>query len=198
MRPGTVLVMAAMVLVGGCSIQRVEPPTFGPAPTVTTTPFPSLPTGLAAPVKYTQAALKSCPEIGQRAGGLPPSQPDDDQKLGSNSSSRACRFKAAEQTVTLSIRSWDNTDDARGVRPGAEYATKDFTERTNGWEKDSSVNLGSDARWRTKSIAACALEILDENSVLIVSRSSGAAVDEEQCRGSVRELAKKFYAAVQP
>lgn len=60
------------------------------------------------------------------------------------------------------------------------------------------MKLGSDARWRAKATAACALEILDENGVLTVSRSSNTPVDEELCRGSVRELAKKFFAAVQP
>jgi hypothetical protein len=80
-----------------------------------------------------------------------------------------------------------------------EVAFSSFSERTNAWEKDSGgVNLGSDVRWRTKSIGACALEILAENVVLTVASSHGTAVDEEQCRGSVRELAKKFHAAVQP
>jgi hypothetical protein len=39
-----------------------------------------------------------------------------------------------------------------------------------------------------------ALEVLDENAVLTIMRSDA---EGEQCRASVRELAKKFYAAVQ-
>jgi hypothetical protein len=45
---------------------------------------------------------------------------------------------------------------------------------------------------------ACGLEVLDENAVLTVLRTSDTTINEEQCRDSVRDLAKKFYAAVQP
>lgn len=201
MRPVICVMAAAMVVVGGCSAKRVETPTFGPTPTVTTTPFPSVPTGPVAPAKYTKATLKSCLGIKQEVGeDLPSAEPGKDQDLGSHSSSRSCTFKAPEHSVVLSIRYWSNTDDVTGVRAGSEYAGKDFEEHRKDWEKASGVDLGSDARWREKSIAACGLEILDENGVLTVARTSGTATgfDEEQCRGSVRELAKKFFAAVQP
>ncbi|MGW4208003.1 hypothetical protein ACWEIJ_08435 [Lentzea sp. NPDC004789] len=183
--------MAATVFVGGCTSKPVETPTFSDVPTTTSSP---------APVKYHQAALKSCSEIGQETGDLPPAQPNDDQKLGSNSSARTCRFRGADHSVTLSIRSWDDTEDIRGARPAAEYAKDYFADRTQAWEKDIGANLGSDARWRTKSPAACALEILDQNGVLTVANSSNSSTgfDEQQCRTTVRELAKKFFGAVQP
>lgn len=199
MRPLVCVMAAAMVVVGGCSAKRVETPTFGSTPTVTTTPFPSVPTGPVAPAKYTKATLKSCLDIKQEVGGdLPSAEPGKDQDLGSHSSSRSCTFRAPEHSVVLSIRSWSNTDDATGVRAGAEYAGKDFNERSKDWEKASGVNLGSDARWRAKHPTACGLEVLDENAVLTVIRNSETAIDEEQCRTAVRELAKKFFAAVQP
>ncbi|NKE55579.1 hypothetical protein FXN61_01555 [Lentzea sp. PSKA42] len=199
MRPVICMMATAMVLVGGCSAKRVETPTFGPTPTVITTPFPSVPTGPVAPAKYTKAALKSCLDIKQEMGGdLPPPEPEKDQDLGSRSSSRSCIFRAPEHSVVLGIQSWSNTDDATGIRAGPDYAAKDFAEHSKTWEKASGVNLGSDARWRAKHPTACGLEVLDENAVLSVIRNSSTAIDEEQCRGSVRELAQKFYAAVQP
>ncbi|KJK49293.1 hypothetical protein UK23_14555 [Lentzea aerocolonigenes] len=111
---------------------------------------------------------------------------------------RSCIFKGGESFVNYGVRSWANTDDATGVKSGAEYATKYFTERTKAWEKDGGVKLGSDARWREEGIGGCALEILDDNIVLTVASGNGTAVDQEQCRATVRGLAKKFFAAVQP
>jgi hypothetical protein len=89
--------------------------------------------------------------------------------------------------------------DRRAVRRLQHPVLGEHRRRHRSWKKDSA-NLGSDALWRKKESAACALEILDENGVLIVSRGTGTTIgyDEEQCRTSVRELAKKFYAAVQP
>ncbi len=195
-----VIALTAMTaLAGGCGVERVETPAFGPAPTATTTSFPSMPTAPAKPMKYLPAALKTCLDIKQEVGGdLPPPQPDENQRLGTNSSSRACTFKAGESTIVFSVRSWENTDNAAGIRSGTDYAEEYFTERTKSWEQDSGVELGTDARWRANSTAACSLEILDENGVVIVTRADGTTIDQEQCRGSVREFAKKFFAAVQP
>ncbi|MGZ3143785.1 hypothetical protein ACVDFE_17670 [Lentzea chajnantorensis] len=63
------------------------------------------------------------------------------------------------------------------------------------------MNLGSDARWKSDDINGCTLEILDENAVVRVdssNRKTPTAGNNEQCHGPVRELAKQFYAAVQP
>ncbi|MEV6240700.1 hypothetical protein [Lentzea sp. NPDC051838] len=192
------VVAVTMVLIGGCSTQRVESPTFGPTPTVTTTALPTAPTNPAGPAKYVTATVKSCAEIGQGTGGRLSPQPDDGRGLGSNSSARSCTVKAADQTEVFNIRSWDNTDDATGVRSGAEHAEKYFMDRTKTWERDTSVNIGSDARWRAKSTTACTLEVLDGNGVLTVGRVSDTSVDQELCRAAVRDLAKKFFVAVQP
>jgi len=194
-----VLAVGVLALVGGCSVERVATPTFGPAPTGTTTAFPSIPTGPAKPMKYLPAALKTCLDINQEVGGeLAPDRPDENIKLGTNSSAQGCYFKAGESTILFSVRSWENTDNAAGIKSGTDYAEEYFTERTKAWEQDGGVKLGSDARWRTANPAACALEILDENGVMIVGHAAGTAIDQEQCRGSVREFAKKFFAAVQP
>jgi hypothetical protein len=72
--------------------------------------------------------VKPCLEIRPEVGAdLPPAQPDENQTPGSHSS-RACTFKTSEQSVVFSLRSWENTDDATGVRAGAEYAER--TSRT--------------------------------------------------------------------
>ena len=91
---------------------------------------------------------------------------------------------------------WENTDDATGVTSGNDHAKKYFTERTGSWEKDDGAGVGSDARWRAPRASDCALEALDENAVLTVALTGGQ--EGERCRASVRELAKEFYAAVQP
>lgn len=191
--------VATVMLISGCSAERVNPPTFGSTTTPTATPTTPSTGPSPGPAKYTTAELKTCQEIKQRAGDdLPSPQPDDNQKAGSNSSSRTCTFKTAEQSIVFSVRFWENTDDATGVKSGAEHATTWFTERTKSWQQDGSVKLGSGGRWRDRSAAGCALEVLDENAVLTVLRSSNTTVNDEQCRDSVRELAKKFYAAAQP
>ncbi|MDX3657630.1 hypothetical protein PV646_09975 [Streptomyces sp. ID05-26A] len=189
--------VAVLALVAGCSAQRAETPAVDPTSTPVSTP-PTRSSGSAAgPEKYTTEKLKSCLDIRQQVGAdLPPAQPDDDQRLGSTSSVKTCTFKAAEQTIIFNVRSWENTDNAAGIVSGPDSARKYFSDRTASWEKDSGVAVGSDVRWRDAQASACALEALDENAVLTVVRSGSA--ESEQCRTSVRELAKKFYAAVQP
>lgn len=146
-------------------------------------------------MKYTTERLKSCLDIRQQVGAeLPVAEPDNDQSAGSHSSSRTCTFRAPEQTTVFSVRSWENTDDVTGVMSGGDHAQKYFTDRSASWEKDGGVKIGSDARWREERAPDCALEVLDENAVLVVIRTG----EGEQCRASVRELAQKFYAAVQP
>ncbi|SMD08475.1 hypothetical protein [Lentzea albidocapillata] len=188
--------VAVLALVAGCSAKRAETPTFDPTSTPVSTP-PTKPSGSPpGSVKYTTEKLKSCLEIRQQVGAeLPASQPDDDQRLGSDSSARTCTFRAGEQSIVFNVRSWENTDNAAGVTSGPDHAKKYFGDRTASWEQDSGVNIGSDARWRAAQASACALEVLDENAVLTIMRSG---TEGEQCRASVRELAKKFYAAVQP
>jgi hypothetical protein len=182
----------AMVLAGGCSVEPIQTPTFSSSTTSTTPP--------PAPVKYSAAGLKSCPEIQQKLSGtLPPPMPEDNQQ-GPKWSERICAFRDDDSLVVLSIQYWETTEDITGAHPGAERAKKDFAERGQSREKDSSVNLGSDARWRDNDTAGCTLEILDENAVVVAHNGNRKTLVDgknEQCRGPVRELAKQFYAAVQ-
>lgn len=185
------VLVAAVLLVAGCAAEQTETPTFESVSTPPVKPSEPPP----APVKYTTERLKSCLDIRQQVGAeLPVAEPDNDQSAGSHSSSRTCTFRAPEQTTVFSVRSWENTDDVTGVMSGGDHAQKYFTDRSASWEKDGGVKIGSDARWREERAPDCALEVLDENAVLVVIRTG----EGEQCRASVRELAQKFYAAVQP
>ncbi|MFI9816846.1 hypothetical protein [Saccharothrix variisporea] len=190
-------VTAAAVVLAGCGggVEPVPVPvSTSRSSTTSTTPPP-------APVKYAAAGLKSCPEIQQRLQvALPPLLPDTDQQ-GFGSASKVCTFRSDESVVVLSIQYWETTKDITGVHPGAQRAEQDFVGRGSARDKDSSVDLGSDARWRDNDTTGCTLEILDDNAVLIAhsgSRTSLADGRNEQCRGPVRELARQFYAAVQP
>jgi hypothetical protein len=192
-RPVIGVMTAAMVLVGGCSVEPIQTPTFSSS-TTSTTPAPT-------PVKYSTTGWKSCPEIQQKlSGDLPPPLPEDKQE-GPKWSLRICPFRSDDSLVVLSIQYWETTEDITGVHPGAERAKKDFLERGQAREKDSSLNLGSDVRWKRDDTTGCTLEILDENAVVSAGSSNPKAPTDgktEQCRGRVRELAKQFYAAVQP
>lgn len=183
----------AMVLVGGCSVEPIQTPTFSSGTTSTTPP--------PAPVKYSTTGWKRCQEIQQKlSGDLPPPLPEDKQE-GPKWSLRICPFRSDDSLVVLSIQYWETTEDITGVHPGAERAKKDFLERGQAREKDSSLNLGSDVRWKRDDTTGCTLEILDENAVVSVSSSNPEALTDgttEKCRGPVRELAKQFYTAVQP
>ncbi|XVV04499.1 hypothetical protein ACQPW3_03520 [Actinosynnema sp. CA-248983] len=192
-RPVIGVVAAAMVLVGGCGVEPVQVPTSSSSTTSTTPP--------PAPDKYSTAGLRSCPEIQQKmSGDLPPPLPEDNQK-GPTWSQRICPFRSEDTLVVLRIQYWETAEDITGTHLGSERARKDFLERGQSREKDQSLNLGSDARWKREVTTGCTLEILDENAV--VSAHSGSTKtlvdgDDEQCHGPVRELAKQFYAAVQP
>jgi len=192
-RPITILMTTVMVLAGGCGVEPIQRPTFSSS-TTSTTPPPT-------PVKYSATDWKSCPEVQQKlSGDLPPPQREDKQE-GFKRSLRTCSFRSDDTVVVLSIQYWETTEDIIGVHPGAERAKKDFLEREQGREKDRSLNVGSDVRWRQGDTTDCTLEILDENAVVSVGSSDPKAFSEgnaEQCRGPARELAKQFYAAIQP
>jgi hypothetical protein len=192
-RPVIGVMAAAMVLVGGCTVEPIPTPTFSLV-TTSTTPPPT-------PVKYAATDWTSCPEIQQKlSGDLPPPLPEDKQE-GFKWSLRICPFRSDDSLVVLRIQYWETTEDITGVHHGAERAKKDFLEHQEAREKDSSLNLGSDVRWGRDDTTGCTLEILDENAVVSVGSSDRKAVTDgktELCRGPARELAKQFFAAVQP
>ncbi|MEO6088276.1 MAG: hypothetical protein ABIQ18_34700 [Umezawaea sp.] len=182
-----------MALASGCSVEPIQTPTFSSS-TTSTTPPPT-------PVKYSATGWTSCPEIQQKlSGDLPPPLPEDKQE-GPKWSLRICPFRSDDSLVVLRIKYWETTEDITGVHSGAERAKKDFLEDGQAREKDSSVNLGSDVRWKRDDTTGCTLEILDENAVVSAGSSNPKVLTDgktEQCRGPARELAKQFYAAVQP
>jgi hypothetical protein len=186
---------AVVTLVGGCSVEPIQTPTFSSSTTSTTPPPP--------PVKYSTADWKGCSEVRQKLiGDLPPPLPEDKQE-GPKWSTRKCPFRDDDSLVVLSIQYWETTEDITGVHPAAERARKHFLESNRGRERDRRIELGSDVRWRSsdKADTGCTLEILDENAIMTAhsgSRNSLTDASSEQCREPVRELAKQFYAAAQP
>lgn len=192
-RPVVVLVAATLVLAGGCSVKPVQTPTFSSS-TTTTTPPPE-------PVKYSVGNWKGCQEARQQlSDNLPPALPDDKQD-GPKWSTRVCPFRNDDSVVVLSIQYWETTEDITGIQPGAERAKKDFLDRGAAREKDTGVTVGSDARWKREDSNGCTIEILDENAIVSAGSSNNKVPtpgNNEQCRGPVRELAKQFFAAVQP
>jgi hypothetical protein len=189
-----VLATACVVLAGGCNVKPIQPiqtPTFSPSTTSTTPP---------PPVKYSATGWKGCSDIQEKLSDLPPLRREDKPE-GFKWSGRSCNFKSGDSSIVLYIQYWETTEDINGVHPGAERAKKDFREPENAGEKDSSVHLGSDVRWKPDDTTGCTLEILDENAVVSADSGNGKFVTDgniEQCRGPVRELARQFYAAVQP
>ena len=71
-----------------------------------------------------------------------------------------------------------------------------------GAEKESSVNLGSAARWADPGGGpSCRLEIRDENVVLMTRYNDrGTKLDPrgEECRRLARDVVEQLYAAIQP
>ncbi|MET8759683.1 hypothetical protein [Lentzea sp. NPDC004782] len=184
---------AVVTLLGGCSVEPIQTPAFSSSTTSTTPPPP--------PDKYSTSDWKSCSEVRQKlASDLPPPLPDDKQE-GPKWSMRICPFRDDDSLVVFRIQYWDTTADITGVHTGAERAKKEFLDRGPARERDNSVNLGSDARWKRDDTNGCTLEILDENAVISAgssNRKTPTPGNNEQCRGLVRKLAKQFFAAVQP
>jgi hypothetical protein len=195
-RPVIGLAITAMGFIGGCGVGDIAP---YPTPTYSAETPPS---GLSSgPVKYAFATFKSCSEIQQKVPNLPsplaPQRSADSARLSQN-----CTFSASTTHIIFEVELYENLQDASGpVR-----AMTDYNAPLLGMEKDSSVSIGSDARWADlEAGGSCTLEILDENAVISFNyyNSSKEAQEDpasrsEKCREGAREVAKQIYAAVQP
>ena len=197
MRPRPIIGVAitTMALAGGCTVKPVSTTTFSNAPAPTTTPAPS-------PVKYASASFRSCPEIGQKVPGLPPALKAEPVR-GSDEFGLTCTFTTSETSdtrmITLDVALYENRPNSSGV----ERAKLAFGNGAQaGAEKESSVNLGSAARWADPGGGpSCRLEILDENVVLMTRYNDrGTKLDprSEKCRDEARDVVKQLYAAIQP
>lgn len=196
------LVIVAMTLVSGCGFPSVKP---YPTPTFSADATSS--SSAPGPVKYDPAVFKSCLEIQQKVPELPPPlQAGRRPQGGSGRFSLECEFTTSKDNdgrpyITFRVEFYDNQRDAYGFQSGAEIAKTGFDVNVPpGAEKETGVRFGSEARW-TAPGASCFLQVLDENVVMIFSYNSGKKDNDprsEQCREGARDIATKFYAAVQP
>ncbi|NGY58554.1 hypothetical protein G7043_06350 [Lentzea sp. NEAU-D13] len=193
-RPIIALAITAMALAGGCTVKPVSTTTFSSAPTPTTTPAPG-------PVKYASATFKTCLEIQQKVPGLP-SPLASEPLRGDDRFSLTCTFTTSENDdipmITLEVELYENLRDSSG----AERAKSGFNATPMGETKDSSLHLGSEARWADPgSGPGCRLNVLDENAVLMTRYNNvGKKLDprSEECRRLASDVVKQFYAAIQP
>jgi hypothetical protein len=183
-----------MVLAGGCSVPAVQQ---YPVSTPSSAPQPTL--------KYDLAAFTTCAEIHQKVPDLPPPLAPE----VSGSATRlvsTCEFTAlsvAGPYITFQVQGFGNEENSTGFHAGTELAKTAFNAPSpSGSEKDTKINLGSEARWPDPGVdASCRLEVLDGNAVMMFTYSSGKKDNNprsEQCRESARDVAKKIFAAVQP
>ncbi|WP_093150430.1 hypothetical protein [Saccharopolyspora antimicrobica] len=193
----------AMLFAGGC---------FGPAIEPFETPggsdsSPSSPSGPPlGPVKYDFADFPGCLEIQQKLPELKmlDGSPGED---ATGSPSRVCSFMPVESgavVIGFEARLYGGRENADGFQSGAERAKVSFSEHAlSEVEEDRGVGVGSAAHWtRFVEGGGCTIQILDENAVITATYYDPPAGDfdprSEECRGGAREVARKFYAAVQP
>ncbi|MET9227472.1 hypothetical protein [Lentzea sp. NPDC003310] len=184
------LATAAIVMAGGCSVPSVQQ---YPTPTSDSAPPPTL--------KYRLDAFATCAEIQRKAPDLPPPLAPQVSRSATRLVS-TCEFTAsagAGPFITFQVQAFGNEEDSAG----AELAKTAFTApSSSGAEKDTRLNLGSEARWPDRAGGAgCKLEVLDENAVMTFTYSSGENDDDprsELCRESARDVTRKVFDAVQP
>ncbi|MFI6097793.1 hypothetical protein ACIA8G_19720 [Lentzea sp. NPDC051213] len=188
-----VLTTAAVVLASGCS-----------APTVQQ--YPTSPSSSApqTTLKYNLDTFTTCAEIQQKVPDLPPPLAPQVSKSAARLVS-TCEFttSAGGPHITFQVQAFGNEETSTGFHSGTELAKTAFTSTVpSGTEKDTEVDLGSEARWPDLGAGAgCRLEVLDDNAVMLFTYVSGKkdnAPRSEQCRESARDVSKKLFAAVQP
>ncbi|MDA3646047.1 hypothetical protein LZ318_05700 [Saccharopolyspora indica] len=190
----------AVMLAGGCFAPAIEPfemPGGGDEE-------PSIPAEASlGPVKHVFADFPSCREIQQRVPGLDLVEGSQDEEKGS---SRTCHFNPAESGsifIGLEVSLYGGREDADGFQSGAERARAFFTKSAiSDAERDGSVDFGAEAHWTRFIEDTCTLEVLDENAVITATYHNPRARDKDprssECRDGARDVARKFYAAVQP
>ncbi|WP_139190625.1 hypothetical protein [Actinokineospora iranica] len=167
-----------MVLASGCGgaagDKRYPLPEYYPTPT------------FRDAFKYSTDTFTGCPDLQQKVPDLPSPLQKENNKHGVGIS-LTCTFVGEggldERFITFH-------GEVRGFthNPGL----------FSGSEKDTTVNIGSDARWRPAGTdSMCTLEVLDENAFMVTGFRDEDP-QSERCRESAREIARKIYAAVQP
>ncbi|MGW1680467.1 hypothetical protein [Saccharopolyspora sp. NPDC002376] len=202
------LLAVGMMFTGGCGGSSLEPypmPTFSDGTTAINPPRPSGPP--PGPVKYAFASFKTCQEIQQEIPGLPPSL-DPQRSDGSDPYrfSQACTFtenKDDGPLIGFRVELWENRQDEFGSYSGADLAKSGSgADVPLGGEWDSSVGIGSEARWTAPgSSDSCELLVRDENALMITyydHRIGDNDSQTEQCRAGARDVARRIFAAVQP
>jgi len=195
-RPVVVLATAAVVLASGCGVPTVQQYS---SPTSSSAPRPTL--------KYSLDAFMTCAEIQQKVSDLPPPLPSkvskSEGRLGST-----CEFMTSTDGgpyITFQIQTYGNLEDSTGFHSGTEIAKSGFNSTVlPGEEKETKVNLGSEARWLEAGVGmneSCRLQVLDENAAMRFTYNPGKKDNNarsEQCRESARDVTKKVFATVQP
>lgn len=191
-RPLVGVVAAGLAIAGGCGAEP-QPVPASVSGTTVSSPTPD-------PVKYASDTFKSCPEIRQELPDLPPPLAAEPLE-GADRYSLTCTFTTSrndEPMISFQVELYGNQQDASG----AERARSGFSGTPTGAEKDTSVDLGSEARWADPGVgASCRLEFLDGNAVMITSYNSGAKGFDprsEECRRGARDIAKRIYETVRP
>ncbi|MBB5158843.1 hypothetical protein [Saccharopolyspora phatthalungensis] len=201
------LLTAAMMFTGGCGVPSAKPYTTptSPYPTPTSSAGTMSSSPPPGPVKYAFATFKSCPEIRQKVPDLPPPLKPE-RAEGPDRFSQTCTFTTSKDDgpfITFRVELYGNQQDVYGFHSGAELAKTGFNVNVpSGTEKESSLGIGSEARWADPGVGdSCKLEVLDENAAMITSYNSGKEDNDprsEQCRDGARDVAKQIYVAVQP
>lgn len=200
----TGVLAGSLLLISGCqpdSAGQHPIPVPGATPSSSTTPTTSSAVA-AAPLKYS-LAVKSCQEI-QAEVPVQLTARNSDQFNQPTDSWRHCPFTESRDNdplVVFQIRVWADFEDSIRVHSGAQRARENFDQDPRPSDgEDSAVDIGEVARWKKSSVAGCELEVLDENAILVTYYNPHTDGDprDEKCRDRARDLARKFYSAVQP
>lgn len=156
-------------------------------------------------LKYSLDAFTTCVEIQQKAPDLPPPLTPQVSKSATRlvNTREFTNSPGTGPYITFQAQAFGDEKDSTGFHSGTELAKTAFTAlSTSGAEKETKINVGSEARWPDRGVNVdCKLEVLDENAVMTFTYSSGKKDDDarsEQCREGAREVARKIFAAVQP
>lgn len=179
---GVLLLALSAGACGRTDVRPIEQPTF----TTPTTP---------APAKY--VAVPTCKQIEQKVQGLPKLRSGNENPSPFVDMYTGCEFQKIPDypRIGLAISVWRD-------EPGKDKARERFDDSTDPADDGpADVGVGEQAKWQNaKDNDSCSLVILDANAVLMLDHKPSDKLNpkSEECRGRLKELARTFYAVVQP
>lgn len=179
---GVLLLALSAGACGRTDVRPIEQPTF----TTPTTP---------APAKY--VAVPTCKQIEQEVRGLPKLRSGNENPSPFVDMYTGCEFQKIPDypRIGLAISVWRD-------EPGKDKARERFDDSTDPADDGpADVGVGERAKWQNaKDNDSCSLIILDANAVLMLDHKPSDKLNpkSEECRGRLQELARTFYAVVQP